>query len=170
MRQVECDRTEIVVGEKIALHLCWQGEQIAAIHLHWAKGVTESADLSPDGGELKAALARYEDRKQPRWPDLPFDFSPLSDFGRSAIEELQRIPFGTTRTYGEMAAILGQPSGAQAVGRAMGANPFPLIYPCHRVVGSGGSMTGFSASGGVKMKEYLLRLEGVGQGFLPGLE
>jgi methylated-DNA-[protein]-cysteine S-methyltransferase len=52
----------------------------------------------------------------------------------------------------------------------MGANPFPVLYPCHRVVGANGAMTGFSASGGIAMKKALLRLEGAEQGLLPGLE
>lgn len=170
MRHVEADLIEVIAADKLALSLNWVGGMIAATHLLWADDVEETDSLSPEAVAVKEALARYEARKPPQWPDLPFDFSPLSDFHRAALDELAKIPSGKTRTYGEMASILGQPGGAQAVGRAMGANPFPLICPCHRVVGSGGSMTGFSASGGVKMKEYLLRHEGAIQGLLPGLE
>jgi len=73
-------------------------------------------------------------------------------------KELARIPYGTTITYGHLAKRVGVPKGFQAVGRAVGANPLPIIIPCHRVVGSDGSLVGYSA--GVKTKEFLLRLEG----------
>lgn len=167
MKKMECDRMEFVRGGKLALSLCWKDGGIGAVRIHWADEVEESGDPTPQAGELKAALARYEARKDPQWPDLPFDMARLTDFQRAALDELLRIPSGTTRTYGEMAGRLDRPGGAQAVGRAMAANPFPLLYPCHRVVGADGAMTGFSGSGGVDMKEYLLRLEGAIQGKLP---
>jgi methylated-DNA-[protein]-cysteine S-methyltransferase len=161
---------EWVRGDRFALRLDWQDGLVRRIETAWAADVRESDPLSAAAVELKAALLRYEVRQPPAWPDLPFDFSGLSEFHRAAIEELRRIPPGATRTYGEMAALLGRPKGAQAVGRAMGANPFPVLYPCHRVVGANGAMTGFSASGGIAMKKALLRLEGSEQGLLPGLE
>ncbi|WP_272699049.1 methylated-DNA--[protein]-cysteine S-methyltransferase [Desulfovibrio sp. Fe33] len=163
-------RNEWVRGGKIALCLCWEDDRVVRIETAWAGDVAETGPLSEAARELKAALSRYEERREPGWPDLPLDFSGMSDFLKSALEELRRIPSGTTRTYGEMAVILGRPGGAQAVGRAMGANPFPVLYPCHRVVGANGAMTGFSASGGIEMKKTLLRMEGAEQGMLPGLE
>ena len=63
-------------------------------------------------------------------------------------------------TYGEIAARVGAPGGAQAVGQAMGANPFPIVVPCHRVVAAGGGNGGFSAPGGVDTKLRLLAIEG----------
>jgi methylated-DNA-[protein]-cysteine S-methyltransferase len=161
---------EWVRGGRFGLRLDWRGGLVRRIDVAWAEDVRENASLSEAAAGLKSALLRYEARQAPDWPDLPFDFSGMSAFRRAAIEELRRIPPGTTRTYGEMAAILGRPGGAQAVGRAMGANPFPVLYPCHRVIGSNGAMTGFSASGGIAMKKALLRLEGAEQGLLPGLE
>ncbi|WFS62871.1 MGMT family protein [Pseudodesulfovibrio thermohalotolerans] len=163
-------RSEWVCGAQIALCLRWEDGLVVRIETAWAEDVRETDPLSEAASGLQAALLRYEARLKPDWPDLPLDFSGMSDFLRNALEELRRIPSGTTRTYGEMAAILGRPGGAQAVGRAMGANPFPVLYPCHRVVGAGGAMTGFSASGGIEMKKALLRLEGAEQGLLPGLE
>ena len=71
---------------------------------------------------------------------------------------LQQIPFGETRSYGQLAAELGDPNSSRAVGRANGANPVSILVPCHRVVGSSGALTGYA--GGVAMKERLLRLEG----------
>lgn len=162
--------SEWVCGDRFGLRLDWQDGLVRRIEVAWAEDVREAAPLSLAAVELKEALLRYEARQAPDWPDLPFDFSGMSDFQRAAIEELRRIPPGATRTYGEMAVLLGKPKGAQAVGRAMGANPFPVLYPCHRVVGAKGAMTGFSASGGIAMKKALLRLEGAEQGLLPGLE
>lgn len=73
-------------------------------------------------------------------------------------KKLIQIPYGTTTTYSQLAKRVGVPKGFQAVGRANGANPLPIIIPCHRVIGSDGSLIGYSS--GVKTKEFLLRLEG----------
>lgn len=72
-------------------------------------------------------------------------------------QEMYRIPYGETRTYGELARILGRPQAARAVGAASAANPVAVIVPCHRVVGSDGSLTGYG--GGLPTKEWLLALE-----------
>ena len=80
-----------------------------------------------------------------------------SDFQRQVCAAILAIPFGDTRTYGEIAGDLDVP--AQAVGRACGGNPIPLIIPCHRVMGAKG-LTGFSGAGGVETKVALLRHEG----------
>ena len=73
-------------------------------------------------------------------------------------KELSKISYGVTITYAQLAKRVGVPKGFQAIGRASGANPVPIIVPCHRVVGTGGSLVGYSA--GIKTKEFLLRLEG----------
>jgi O-6-methylguanine DNA methyltransferase len=72
--------------------------------------------------------------------------------------ELRKIPYGTTITYKQLARRVGIPKGYQAVGRAVASNPLPIIIACHRVIGSDGKLTGYSA--GIKTKEFLLRLEG----------
>ncbi|HSG40106.1 MAG TPA: methylated-DNA--[protein]-cysteine S-methyltransferase [Thermoanaerobaculia bacterium] len=79
-------------------------------------------------------------------------------FELSVWEELKRIPFGETRSYGEIAQAIGRPGSARAVGRANGANPLPIVVPCHRVIGADGSLTGFG--GGLDAKERLLEIEG----------
>lgn len=79
-------------------------------------------------------------------------------FERSVWDELRKIPFGETRSYGEIAHALGRPGASRAVGRANGANPLPIVVPCHRVIGSDGSLTGFG--GGLDAKSRLLELEG----------
>lgn len=73
--------------------------------------------------------------------------------------ELQRIPFGDSRSYGQLAGALGNPNLSRAVGRANGANPVSILVPCHRVIGASGDLTGYA--GGLGLKERLLRLEGI---------
>jgi methylated-DNA-[protein]-cysteine S-methyltransferase len=79
-------------------------------------------------------------------------------FQRSVWQALLTIPFGQTRTYGEIARQVGRPSASRAVGAANGQNPVAIVAPCHRVIGSTGALTGFG--GGLEVKERLLRLEG----------
>lgn len=85
-------------------------------------------------------------------------------FHREVWEAMREIPYGETRSYGEIARRLGQPEASRAVGVACGANPVPLIIPCHRVLAAGGAIGGFG--GGIDMKRWLLGLE-QGQLLLP---
>ncbi|MFG3661957.1 methylated-DNA--[protein]-cysteine S-methyltransferase [Streptomyces sp. NPDC047706] len=92
--------------------------------------------------------------------ELPLDWSLISGFSRQVLRELASgVPFGTVVGYGDLADRVGQPGAAQAVGTAMGANPLPLVVPCHRVVESDGGIGGFG--GGLETKRKLLALEGV---------
>ncbi|MGW0863733.1 methylated-DNA--[protein]-cysteine S-methyltransferase [Streptomyces koelreuteriae] len=92
--------------------------------------------------------------------DLPLDWSLISGFNREVLRELASgVPYGTVVGYGDLAGRVGQPGAAQAVGMAMGANPLPVVVPCHRVVESGGGIGGFG--GGLETKRKLLALEGV---------
>ncbi|MEU6178083.1 methylated-DNA--[protein]-cysteine S-methyltransferase [Streptomyces coeruleorubidus] len=92
--------------------------------------------------------------------DLPLDWSLVSGFNREVLRELASgVPYGTVVGYGDLAGRVGQPGAAQAVGMAMGANPLPVVVPCHRVVESGGGIGGFG--GGLEAKRKLLALEGV---------
>ncbi len=83
----------------------------------------------------------------------------LPAFDRAAWAVARGVPPGETITYGQIAGRLGDPHAARAVGRAMGANPFPIIVPCHRVLGADGRMGGFSAAGGIEAKARLLSIE-----------
>ncbi len=78
-------------------------------------------------------------------------------FQLGVLDELQKIPYGATVSYGEIAARLGRPKAMRAVGAANGRNPIPVIIPCHRVIGSNGQLTGFG--GGIPTKKALLKLE-----------
>lgn len=80
-----------------------------------------------------------------------------TEFQLLVLEELKRIPYGETTSYGDIAARIGRPKAVRAVGAANGRNPIPIIVPCHRVIGAGGDLTGFG--GGLGTKEALLRLE-----------
>lgn len=92
--------------------------------------------------------------------DLPLDTEGIPEFHRRAQAAARRIPPGRTLTYGELARALGEPGAARAVGQAMGANPYPVIVPCHRVLAAGDAEGGFSAFGGVVTKRRLLEIEG----------
>lgn len=115
---------------------------------------------------LERILATLEGRKSENtvfW----LNWSKVSDFQRKVYEETLRIPLGETRTYGELAQTIGlPPGGGRAVGKALGANPWPILVPCHRVLGTNGKLTGFSAPGGTLSKARLLAIEGRE---LPGL-
>jgi methylated-DNA-[protein]-cysteine S-methyltransferase len=90
--------------------------------------------------------------------DLPLDFQGTA-FQKQVWQALLTIPFGETRSYGQVATQVGRPKASRAVGAANGRNPIPIIAPCHRVIGASGRLTGFG--GGLDVKARLLRLEGI---------
>ncbi len=89
---------------------------------------------------------------------IPFDVSWVTPFRRAVLLEVARVPRGRVASYGEIARRVGRPNAYRAVGNTMRTNPIPLVIPCHRIVGSDGSLTGFG--GGLEMKRRLLDLEG----------
>ena len=105
--------------------------------------------------EVKQQLTDYFDGKRKTF-DLPLAPGG-TEFQLQVLDELQRIPYGTTASYAEIAERIGRPKAVRAVGAANGRNPIPIVIPCHRVIGSDGTMTGFG--GGIPTKEALLRLE-----------
>lgn len=90
--------------------------------------------------------------------DLKLDLSAAPAFTRSVLDLLARVPYGEVTTYGTLAARVGSPRAARAVGTVMNRNPIPIVLPCHRVVGSNGDLVGYG--GGLDRKHALLRLEG----------
>lgn len=98
--------------------------------------------------------------------DVPLDFRG-TDFQKAVWRALLTIPFGQTRTYRQIATQIGRPNAVRAVGAANGKNPVSIIAPCHRVIGSDGSLTGFA--GGLAVKNWLLDFEGAGAGGLPSM-
>ncbi len=105
--------------------------------------------------ESKRQLEEYFQGKRKRF-NLQLDFVGTA-FNRSIWDALLAIPYGETRTYGEIANEIGSPRAMRAVGAANGRNPISIIAPCHRVIGSNGKLTGFA--GGLETKAFLLRLE-----------
>ncbi len=151
--------------------IAWTETSIVGVQLPEAVGAERARLLQrfPDAVELSppprmqraaagiAALLRGES------PDLDWielDMSAVAEFDRYVLEATRRIPRGTTRTYGEIAAQIGDPGAARAVGQALGRNPFPVVVPCHRVLAAAGRPGGFSAGGGVATKLRMLAIEG----------
>ncbi len=89
--------------------------------------------------------------------DLPLDLR-VAPFHADVLRELALVPYGRTSTYGTLAAKVGRPRAARAVGTVMNRNPIPIVLPCHRIVGANGSLTGYA--GGLDVKRRLLELEG----------
>lgn len=110
---------------------------------------------------LAERLASYAGGGSERFDDVPLDLSHLTAFQRKVVTKCRQIGRGKTRSYGELAAASGSPGAARAVGSVMAKNRFPIIIPCHRVVGAGQSLGGFSAPDGLDMKRRMLALEGV---------
>jgi len=90
---------------------------------------------------------------------IALDMDGLPEFNRRVYAVTRAIPPGQTLTYGEIASRIGEPGAAQSVGQAEGANPFPIIVPCHRVLAAGGKVGGFSAPGGIATKRRILAIE-----------
>lgn len=127
-------------------------------HVTWIGEACESLPSEPQTPLLAEAarqLQAYGDGDLQAF-DLPLK-PEGSAFQQSVWQQMQRIPYGETRTYGDLAKALN--SAARAVGRACGANPIPIIIPCHRVMGQNGKLTGFSGGEGVATKAELLALE-----------
>jgi methylated-DNA-[protein]-cysteine S-methyltransferase len=109
--------------------------------------------------EIVAAITELLTGEPVDLTGVVLDETGLPEFDRAAYAIARAVRPGETITYGEIAARIGDPHAARAVGRAMGANPCPIIMPCHRVLGADGKMGGFSAAGGIVTKARLLSIE-----------
>jgi methylated-DNA-[protein]-cysteine S-methyltransferase len=106
--------------------------------------------------DVRRELAEYFEGRR-RDFDLPLDLR-VAPFHEAVLHELARVPYGQVDTYGHLAALVGRPKAARAVGTVMNRNPIPIVLPCHRIVGANGSLTGYA--GGLLTKRRLLELEG----------
>ena len=138
---------------RIAFEPDADAELDALARLHGARVLRAPRPVEP----LVRELDDYFERRR-RSFDLSVDVAALSPFQRLVLDELARVPYGKTSTYGALAARVGRPRAARAVGGALNRNPIPIVLPCHRVVGAGGSLVGYA--GGVERKRALLALEG----------
>lgn len=141
------------------LLLAGDGQRLSCIGFPTGKGVVTPRPhwrRADDAfGRVKDQLQEYFDGTRQEF-DLPLDPRGTA-FQRAVWRELTRIPYGETISYGELARRIGQPEASRAVGAANGANPIPIVIPCHRVIGANGSLTGFG--GGIETKKRLLALE-----------
>lgn len=112
---------------------------------------------SPINRRLKEELLEYLDGRRKNFT-VPIDLNG-TPFQKKVWFELLKIPYGKIKSYGQIARELGKPGAARAVGMANNRNPVPILVPCHRVVGSDGSLVGYG--GGLEFKKFLLELEGV---------
>lgn len=141
----------LVASDKGLVAILWENDSPDRVKL----GAVEEDAGNPLLEATEAQLREYFAGTRTRF-DLPLDFRG-TDFQKSVWAELLAIPFGETRSYGEIAMKLGRPTASRAVGAANGRNPISIVAPCHRVIGSTGKLTGFA--GGLAAKEYLLGLE-----------
>lgn len=144
----------IVSDQVISIMIFFQGDSISEVRL---ADHPLPSHCEPGRAEIYAAFAGYLEDSRPL-PSLPVQLSRLTVFQRQVLTSLPSIPPGSTLTYQTLAEQLGLPRHCRAVARALAANPFPLIFPCHRIVARHG-WGGFSAPGGVQTKQYLLNLE-----------
>jgi methylated-DNA-[protein]-cysteine S-methyltransferase len=120
----------------------------------------EASPPAPIGAAIAEIIALLDG--EPRdFADVTLDMDRAPEFQRKVWEIARSIPPGETVTYGEIAERLGDRLLAQEVGKALGANPFPIIVPCHRVMAAGGKIGGFSAHGGIATKRRMLAIESV---------
>jgi len=131
--------------------ILWENDRPGRVRLG---ALTEAPD-HPLLVETERQLGEYFAGDRRRF-DVPLSFAGTA-FQKSVWAALLAIPFGETRSYGEVAAQIGKPGASRAVGAANGRNPISIIAPCHRVIGSTGKLTGFA--GGMEAKQYLLELE-----------
>nr|MDT0663112.1 methylated-DNA--[protein]-cysteine S-methyltransferase [Micromonospora sp. DSM 115978] len=132
---------------------------VCGVHFGAIDGAVPASSLIPaDAGLIRAVaeLRSYFAGELVSFT-VPLSVRRGSDFERAVWGEMTRIPYGETRTYGQVAAAVGDPAGARAVGVACNRNPIPVIVPCHRIVGAGGKLVGFG--GGLPRKRQLLELE-----------
>ncbi|MFW6153993.1 MAG: methylated-DNA--[protein]-cysteine S-methyltransferase [Planctomycetota bacterium] len=120
----------------------------------------QGAAVDDDAFEDVADLCRaYFNRQTVDFGEVPCDLSTVGPFARRILAACRTIPYGQTRTYTQLALMAHEDSKQRAAAQALGANPLPLIIPCHRVVAAGGGLGGFTAAGGVELKKRLLDLE-----------
>ena len=141
---------------KIALRIKTNGDTVFSISAVIEDDYIESESNSDIIRVIKRQLQEYFYGTRKKF-DIKFDTSQGTDFQRRVWQALRDIPYGETRTYGEIAKIVGSPKGARAVGMACNKNPLLIITPCHRVIGSTGSLTGFAC--GIDIKKLLLDIE-----------
>jgi methylated-DNA-[protein]-cysteine S-methyltransferase len=134
-------------------------ESIESVLERLARGLSPRIVEAPASLEpVKRELEEYFAGRR-RTFEIPLDWSLIGPFGRRVLHATAEIPYGGYLSYAEVASEAGSPRGSRAAGNALGANPIPIVIPCHRVLRTGGAIGGYG--GGLDRKRYLLELEGV---------
>ena len=145
-------KLQLVASDKGLAAVLWENDDPRRVRLGPLKPAPDNKFLNEAEKQLKAyfegGLKKFT---------VPLDFKG-TDFQKSVWAALLTIPFGETRSYGEIARQIGRPEASRAVGAANGRNPISIITPCHRVIGGNGRLTGFA--GGLEAKDHLLKHEG----------
>lgn len=163
------DRIDTPIGEMIVIAdregnlrvIDWtdhEARMLKFLERHYGKGKFKLTPAINPGG-LSQAIRNYFNGDLTAIDNLPTKTNGTS-FQRQVWQALRKIPLGTTISYGELAKRIGRPKAVRAVGLANGSNPIGVIVPCHRVIGSNGSLTGYG--GGLNRKRWLLEHEGAG--------
>ena len=144
-------KLKLVASEKGLVAILWENDRPRRVVL----GDLREDDRQPILVETERQLKQYFEGKRQGF-SIPLDMRG-TPFQKNVWEALLAIPFGETRSYGQLAKQLGRPSAMRAVGAANGRNPISIVVPCHRVIGSSGELTGFA--GGLETKAQLLKIE-----------
>lgn len=152
----ELGKLMLVADEESLVALLWEKHPEHLVRPLKFLAESEEDPSHPVLREAVRQLGEYFKGKRTSF-DLPIEFQG-TEFQKKIWKALCKIEFGKTETYGELARKIGSPKASRAVGAAIGRNPVSIIVPCHRVVGSNGSLTGFA--GGIKTKSWLLEHEG----------
>lgn len=151
--------------------ISWGPRGITGLHLPEADADTTRAELARRFPEARAmdppafvteaiaAIVALLEGADDDLASIPLDPDHIPPFNQRVYDVTRRIRPGETLTYGEIAAAIGEPGAARAVGRALGENPYPILIPCHRVLAAGGKVGGFSGSGGIGTKRRILAIE-----------
>jgi methylated-DNA-[protein]-cysteine S-methyltransferase len=146
--------TQVVFGQTSLSAL------MRAIKCYQLELVDDDAPLPQWVLELRQSLIRFAEGEPQDFRKVPIATGHLTPLARKVVSECRKIAWGKQLTYGELATRAGRPGAARAVGSVMAKNRYPLVVPCHRVVGSGGGLGGYSAPGGLDTKRSLLAIEG----------
>ncbi len=142
--------------------VCWPGEKVASSRLKSQASSLPASDAPGQTAKLLKVTAKeltdYFDGKAVRF-SRQLDLSGLTPFAQKVLRELAKVLYGKTISYGELAKRVGKPKAARAVGSVLANNPLPIIVPCHRVIASDGTLGGYSAPSGLKLKRQLLLME-----------
>jgi len=153
----------IAWSEKGLIRLCLPEKSCEAVERRLMRhaGVAASTEQPRWVVELIASIKAYAAGEDVDFSDVPVDLDGVDDFRLAIYEAARKLHYGETTTYGELAKRAGQPGLPRETGAALGANPVPLVIPCHRILAAGGKIGGFSAPGGSDSKARMLALEGV---------